>query len=74
MAHYPKYNLALRLAGAMFQLLLIIVPCVVVLLYLLRVLFAISIGVYLAPFLAWAGGMALLALLLLLLGSVWASL
>ena len=73
MAQYPKYNLALRLAGTIFQLLLMIVPFTVVLLCLLNLVFAIAIGFYLIPLLAWAGSMAMFALFLLLLGSVWAS-
>ncbi len=73
MAQYPKYNLALRLAGTIFQLLLIILPFAIVLLCLLNALFAIAVAIYLAPLLAWGGSMALLALLLLLVGGVWAS-
>lgn len=73
MAQYPKYNLALRLAGTIFQLLLIILPFAIVLLCLLNALFAIAIAIYLVPLLAWGGSMALLALLLLLVGGVWAS-
>ncbi len=74
MAQYPKYNLALRLAGTIFQLLLMIVPFTVVMLCLLNLVFAIAISFYLIPLLVWAGSMAMFALFLLLLGSVWASL
>ena len=73
MVQYPKYNLALRLAGTIFQLLLIIVPVAVLLLCLVNAIFAIAISVYLVSLFAWAGSMALFALFLLLLGSVWAS-
>ncbi len=73
MTQYPKYNLALRLAGTIFQLLLMIVPLAVVLLCLLNLAFAIAVSFYLIPLLVWAGSMAILALFLLLLGSVWAS-
>lgn len=73
MAQYPKYNLALRLASTIFQLLLVIVPLAIVLLCLLNAVFAIAISIYLTSLLAWAGSMGLFALLLLLLGGVWAS-
>lgn len=73
MAQYPKYNLALRLAGTIFQLLLVLVPLAILMLGLLQFVFAIAIGGYATALLGWVGTMAGLGLVLLLVGGVWAS-
>ncbi|NJN31604.1 MAG: hypothetical protein HC824_15155 [Synechococcales cyanobacterium RM1_1_8] len=53
MAQYPKYNLALRLAGTIFQLLLVLVPLAILMLGLLQFVFAIALAAM--PRRCWAG-------------------
>ncbi len=69
---HPDYNLALRLAGLIFQILLLMAPVALVVIWAASLLYpAWAINDGLIPLLQWSTTMGAVAIFLVFVGSIW---
>ena len=72
MVSHPQYNLALRLAGVVFRLLLATAPAAIAVLLVLSTLIPhLRTELWMAHVLRWSLGSSAVGLLCLLVGSIW---